>query len=348
MLALAANIGVSTMVGSFRVTFLGWLDQRLASELYVTASTPDEATALAAYLAPRTEAILPITSVPVTLGDRPADLFGIVDHSTYRDHWPLLSGTSTVWTDLAQGRAVLVNEQLARRSDLSLGDPVTLTPGLTLPIAGVFSDYGNPNGQAIIGFDLFQATFPDRPTLRIALRLPLAEAQPLANDLRETFGLPDTAVVNQVEVKRFSLDVFDRTFQVTGALNVLTLAVAAFAILTSLLTLAGMRRPQLAPVWAIGLTRRRLSWIELGRAVFLAALTFLVAIPVGLVLAWALLAIVNVEAFGWRLPMRIFPGDWIWLGLSALVAAGLAAALPALHLRRIAPDQLLRVFAHDR
>ena len=33
LLALAANIGVSTMVGSFRLTFTGWLDQRLVSEL---------------------------------------------------------------------------------------------------------------------------------------------------------------------------------------------------------------------------------------------------------------------------------------------------------------------------
>ncbi|CAH2408876.1 hypothetical protein MES5069_740029 [Mesorhizobium escarrei] len=32
LLALAANVGVSTMVGSFRLTFSGWLDQRLASE----------------------------------------------------------------------------------------------------------------------------------------------------------------------------------------------------------------------------------------------------------------------------------------------------------------------------
>jgi len=35
LLALSANIGVATMVGSFRTTFTGWLDQRLASELYV-------------------------------------------------------------------------------------------------------------------------------------------------------------------------------------------------------------------------------------------------------------------------------------------------------------------------
>ena len=39
LLALAANIGVGTMVASFRLTFTGWLDQRLASELYVSGRT---------------------------------------------------------------------------------------------------------------------------------------------------------------------------------------------------------------------------------------------------------------------------------------------------------------------
>ena len=34
MLALATNIGVGTMVSSFRQTFVGWLDQRLVSEFY--------------------------------------------------------------------------------------------------------------------------------------------------------------------------------------------------------------------------------------------------------------------------------------------------------------------------
>ncbi|MCF6115134.1 FtsX-like permease family protein, partial [Mesorhizobium muleiense] len=43
LLALAVNVGVSTMVSSFRLTFTGWLDQRLASELYVTARTEAEA-----------------------------------------------------------------------------------------------------------------------------------------------------------------------------------------------------------------------------------------------------------------------------------------------------------------
>ncbi|WP_227286484.1 ABC transporter permease [Boseongicola sp. H5] len=348
LLALAANIGVSTMVGSFRGTFTGWLDQRLASELYVTARTPSEATAIRATLLPRTDAVLPIVSAPVTLAGQPAELYGIADHATYRDNWPLLSAAPDVWAQVAAGEAALINEQLSRRERLSIGDPVTLQPGWALPIAGVYSDYGNPVGQAIIGLDLFTDRFPDIPQLRMAIRVPADRVPAVADALRAEFDLPTANLIDQEEIKRFSLRIFEQTFLVTGALNILTLGVASLALLTSLLTLAGMRLPQLAPIWALGQTRAALARAELARTTLLAFLTFALAIPVGLALAWVLLAVVNVEAFGWRLPMQIFPVDWLRLGLYALLAALLAAAWPAWRLAHIAPSTLLKVFAHER
>jgi putative ABC transport system permease protein len=348
MLALAANIGVSTMVGSFRVTFLGWLDQRLASELYVTAPTPEDATRLLTFLDGRADAILPIISAETRLMDAPAEVFGIVDHPTYRDHWPLLAATPDVWDSVARGEGLLINEQLARRHDIPLGTPIAVTPSLILPVTGIYSDYGNTSGQAIIGHDLFQATFPDIPLTRFALRVAPVQAADLATTLRTEFSLSDDAVVNQTQVKAFSIRVFEQTFRITGALNVLTLGVAAIALLTSLLTLANMRLPQLAPVWAIGITRAQLARIELIRSVILAALTFVLALPVGLALAWVLLAVVNVEAFGWRLPMQLFPTDWLWLFALALIAATLAAAWPARRLATLPPTTLLKVFSGDR
>ena len=57
------------------------------------------------------------------------------------------------------------------------------------------------------------------------------------------------------------------------------------AMLMSLLTLADLRVPQLAPVWALGLTRRGIGRLELIRAGVFAALVCVVALPVGLALA---------------------------------------------------------------
>ena len=346
LLALAANIGVSTMVGSFRHTFLGWLDQRLTSELYVTAPSSAEAAALMQILTPDVDAILPIVSAEMRLFDRPAEIFGVLDHPTYRQAWPLLSAAPNAWDQLATGDAVLINEQLSRRENLRVGDIIDIADGL--PIVGIYSDYGNPNGQAITSLSRFLETFPNVLPHRFAIRIAPEEAPALATRLRDEFGLPPDAVTNQAQVKAFSIAVFDQTFRVTGALNILTLGVAGIALLTSLLTLANLRLPQLAPIWAIGTSRATLAGLEMARSLALATITFLLALPVGLALAWVLLTLVNVEAFGWRLPMRVFPSDWLSLFALALLAAGLAALGPTLRLARMPPARLTQVFAQER
>ncbi|SNS56583.1 ABC transporter permease [Tropicimonas sediminicola] len=346
LLALATNIGVSTMVSSFRLSFTGWLDQRLVSDLYVTARSEADGEALRAWLAPRADAVLPIWPVDLPLAGAPGELYGIIDHAVYRDHWPLLRSTPDTWDAVMEGRGVLINEQLARRENLRLGAPLALGPDWELPISGVYSDYGNPIGQAVVAREALLAHHPDVSKLRHGIVT--ADPDALRRALLEDYGLPEANLIDQARLKATSLQIFERTFTVTGALNVLTLSVAGFAILTALLTLSTMRLPQLAPVWALGLTRRRLARLEILRTLALATLTFLAALPVGLALAWCLLAVVNVEAFGWRLPMFLFPGQWGALFALALAAAALAAALPTRRLARTAPSQFLKVFADER
>jgi len=348
LLAMSANVGVSTMVSSFRLTFVGFLDQRLASELYVRTDSPAEARAFVDFAGPRAGAILPLMSVEGTVAGLPSEIFGARDDATYRENWALLSRTPSAWDDLARGAGVLVNEQLARRAGLALGDRIDVGGAQDLPVLGVYGDYGNPIGQVILGEALFRDLWPEVEPLNFGIRLPPEEVPGFVAAAREDLGLPEQAFVDQASIKALSLRVFDRTFTVTGALNVLTLAVAGFAILMSLLTLAALRIPQLAPVWALGVGRRVIGRIELGRAVLLAALTTLAALPLGLALAWALLAVVNVEAFGWRLPMYLFPLDYLRLGGLALLASVLAALWPARRLSRTPPAELLKVFSNER
>jgi len=347
LLAMSANVGVSTMVSSFRLTFTGFLDQRLASELYVRTENEAQAAALEAFAEPRTEIILPIQSAKALIAGQPSEVFGSRDHTTYRDNWVLLQQAPQAWDTTFAGQTVLINEQLSRRAGLGVGDEVVLqeTP---FAIAGVFGDYGNPIGQVVLGAEVFATLYPAVTPQRFGLRMDPAAVPDFVAALEDATGIPASQAVNQAEIKAISLAVFDRTFTVTSALNVLTLAVAGFAILMSLLTLASMRVPQLAPAWAMGMTRRQIGRLELLRAVMLALLTAVVALPLGLALAWALLAVVNVAAFGWKLPMYLFPLDYARMGLLALLAAALAALWPARRLARTPPADLLKVFSNER
>lgn len=348
LLALAANVGVGTMVSSFRQTFVGWLDQRLASELYVTARSEEESAKIKTWLVSRADAVLPIWNFGSEIAGLPATIYGVADHATYRDNWPLLSSDPDVWDRLARGEGVLVNEQLARRQKFRLGDGITLPGGWQTRIVGVYSDYGNPTGQVMIGIEQLVKRYPEASRLRYAIGVDPVKAQTLAEELRAAFDLPEQNLIDQAAIKKLSLNTFDRTFTVTAALNVLTLGVAGLAMFASLLTLSYMRLTQVAPVWAMGVTRFKLATLEVARSILLAALTAVVALPLGLGLAWILLSVVNVEAFGWRLPMHFFPAEWFRLGWLALLAAFSAAALPAMRLARLTPTQLLKVFADER
>lgn len=353
LLALSINIGVGTMVQSFRTTFLAWLDQRLTAEIYLNAGTPEQSDAVLAYLAeaPGVSAILPIWNVEIRYRDWPVEVFGFRDHSTYRDNWPLLAKTPSVWPDVAAGKGVLINEQMARKFELGLNAELILVSEsgpLTTRVLGIYSDYGNPAGQVMMAVDRLVELWPSVQKTRFGLRVAPPQKARLLAELERRFNFREGALIDQEALKNVSKSVFERTFAVTLALNALTLAVAGIAMLTSLLGLSQARLPQLAPVWALGITRRRLALIELAKTVTLALLTSLLAIPLGLLVAWILLAIINVEAFGWRLPMLLFPLDWLRLLALSLLTAIVASAYPAVKLRRMPAADLLKVFANER
>ncbi len=344
LLALAVNVGVGTMVESFSRTFLVWLDGRLAADIYVNAASDAQATEIRAWLRERGEvtAVLPGGRADTQLAGMPVEVLGLPDHPTYRDNWPLLESSDNAWVRLRPGDACLVSEQLARREKLSIRDRIEVpAPGGTWPleIVGIYADYGNPKGQIAVNFAALTRRFPETPLTRLGLRVEPSAVPALISALQAKFGLDDRNVADQATMKAESKRIFSRTFSVTSALNAFTLGVAGIALLTSLLTLANSRLPQLAPLWAIGITRKKLAAIELLKTMSVALITALFALPLGLLVAWCLLAIVNVKAFGWRLPFHVFPVQLLALLGVALVAAFLAALLPVLRLARMQPAE---------
>jgi putative ABC transport system permease protein len=234
--------------------------------------------------------------------------------------------------------------------NLAIGDRIAVpTPrgDWTLDVAGIYADYGNPKGQIAVNVVALVRQFPDTPQTRIGLRVDPRDVPALMTALSQQFGLDGRNVVDQATVKAESTRIFNRTFAVTNALNAFTLGVAGVALLTSLLTLANSRLPQLAPLWGIGVTRRRLAGIELTKTMSVALITALLALPLGLGVAWCLIAIVNVKAFGWRLPFHVFPLQLVKL-LCVAMAASLAASLPPVaRLARMQPANLVKVFANE-
>ncbi|AZE90083.1 ABC transporter permease [Pseudomonas orientalis] len=352
LLALAANIGAGSMTSGFRSTFNNWLEQRLTAELYLNPQNPAQAQHLQTWLAqqPRVQAVLPGWQVAVQLQGWPAEVFGVVDDPTYRQHWPLLEAASTPWDRLLQDDSVMLSEQLARRLNVRLGDAVKIpTPqGPWSPkIVGIYADYGNPKGHLLVNAKHLLTHWPTLSPVRFNLRVAPQDVPPLVREVQREFALEDSRIVDQQQLKGWSSQVFERTFAATAALNSLTLGVAGVALFISLLTQSQSRLGQLAPLWALGVTRRQLMLLNLGQTWLLAVLTLVLALPLGLLLAWCLDAVINVQAFGWRLPLQVFPWQLAQLMGLAMLATLLASAWPLWQLYRSRPADLLRTFAHE-
>jgi putative ABC transport system permease protein len=353
LLALAVNVGVGTMVESFSRTFITWLDGRLAADVYINAADDAQAIAIKTWLRdrPEVDAILPGGRAETQIDGAPVEIFGLADHATYRDRWPLLQSADRAWIRLRAGDTGFISEQLARRMKLAVGDRIEIpAPGgsWTLEVVGIYADYGNPKGQIAVNFAALTRRFPGIPLTRMGLRVAPAAVPALISALQDKFALDSRNLVDQATLKAESTRIFNRTFAVTAALNAFTLGVAGVALLTSLLTLSNSRLPQLAPLWAIGITRRRLAAIELLKTLSVALITALLALPLGLLVAWCLLAVVNVKAFGWRLPFHVFPLQLLELLGVAMAAALIAALLPVLRLARMRPAAMVKIFANER
>ena len=353
LLALAANVGAGSMTEGFRQTFTGWLDQRLAAELYVRPRDQAQADAVLAALEaePSVRATTAVVDLELDIAGGPVELAGIPDDPLYRRHWPLLQARDGPWDALAGGGTLMLSEQLARRLGVGLGDTVRLaTPaGEWHPrVVAVYADYGNPRGHVLADIEEVRRRWPGVPVTRIAARVAPEQVDAIAVRLRQDFALGEDRVVDQSRLKGWATQVFERTFTATTALNTLTLGVAGVALFIALLTQAEGRLAQLAPLWAVGVERARLMRLNAGQTWLLAGLTLVLALPLGILLAWCLVAVINVQAFGWRLPLRVFPAQLLELAGWALLATWLASAWPLWKLWRSRPVDLLGVFANER
>ncbi|MFJ4068632.1 ABC transporter permease [Pseudomonas sp. NPDC089996] len=351
LLALAASVGVGGMTEGFRRTFVGWLDQRLAADLYVTPRDSTQALQIYQHVQqdPDVTAVLPGWRVEWRLQQWPVQVQGVIDHPFYRSHWPLLEQAPDAWQQLAKGQGAMFSEQLARRLGVGIGDQVQLPgePPQGMRVVGIHADYGNPKGHALVNADWLRRHAATASLNGLSLLIRPGKVATVKADLQQRYSLDESQLVEQASLKAWSTQIFSRTFAVTAALNSLTLGVAGVALFISQLTLGQQRLGQLAPLWALGVPRRWLAWLSLGQTLMLSGFTVLLAIPLGLLLAWCLVAVVNVQAFGWRLPWHVFASQLAQLAALGVLTSLLASAWPLWQLARRQPSDLLRRFADE-
>jgi putative ABC transport system permease protein len=158
--------------------------------------------------------------------------------------------------------------------------------------------------------------------------------------------VPEDAMVQVVSgesIKNNILEVFDKTFAITLALQVLTAIVALTGILNSIMSLLMERTREMGILRACGAEPRQTRRLLLTECFFNGWIAGMAALPFGLFLAWVLIAIVNQRSFGWTYDMALSPGVFIQaLVFSSLAALG-AGIFPAINAGKTDIPEALRM-----
>jgi putative ABC transport system permease protein len=346
MVAVSVTIGVNIMINSFRHTVVIWLEQTLQGDIYVSApsltasqspSTPIDPAVIQALQA-RPE-IARVDTLRAVSSDSPYGLIQLAatQNPQYGEERLYLATDRPppeIWGAMQSG-AVLVSEPFMRRADLPRsGGQVTLDTDQgphTFPVVGIFYDYASSQGTVVMSLDTYRRWWQDDALTALALRLrPDSDADALARTLQgELAPIQRLLVRPNQALRRDVLLIFDRTFAITSALQLLATVVAFIGVLSALLSLLLEKQRELGILRAVGLTVRQLWGLVMLETGLMGAVAGLLAMPTGFVLALILVYIINQRAFGWTLQMQVGPAPFIQALIVAVVAALLAGLYPA-------------------
>jgi putative ABC transport system permease protein len=136
--------------------------------------------------------------------------------------------------------------------------------------------------------------------------------------------------------------VFDRTFTITRTLRLIALLVAFTGVIGALLALALERRREIAILRATGMLPRQVAALVVLQTGLMGLLAGVLALPIGFVIAWLLVHVINRRSFGWSVDFVVAASPLQEAVGIALLAALLAGLGPARSMSRMNTAEALR------
>jgi putative ABC transport system permease protein len=214
-----------------------------------------------------------------------------------------------------------------------------------LPVAGIFFDYRSDQGLIVMHRRLYDRLWRDHSSTSLGLYLnPGADVKAVRAEVDRRLAeirQPLTVRSNR-EIRDASLETFERTFAITQVLRLLAVGVAFIGIVSALMALQAERGRELAVLRATGLTPRQTGALVLIQTAFMGLMAGVLAIPLGLAVAVALVRVINLKSFGWTMDLSVSLSPLVVAVLLSLLAALLAGWYPARLAMRTQPAAALR------
>jgi putative ABC transport system permease protein len=356
MVALSVTVGVSVMVQSFRGAVAEWLGQTLRADAYVSAASLVAArneARLPRALAERLRAVPGVAAVGTARGvtvpsGSDSVRLTVLDVDPRRHGPRLLAGDpERAFAAFQNDEAVLVSEPFAYKRAVGVGGTLTLDTdrgSRRFPVAGVFRDYGSDVGSVMISRRSYDRYFDDPYISSVALyAAPGVSVDALVAAARAVARPGEELLVRSNRALReAALEVFDHTFEVTSVLRLLALIVAAFGVTSALMALELDRTRELGVLRALGFTGGQVGALVTIETGLLGLVAGVLALPLGLVLAWVLVFVINRRSFGWTMDLALTPGALALAPALGIVAGLVGGLYPAWLMSRASPAQALR------
>ena len=381
MVAVSVIVGVSVMVGSFRLTVVQWLDQTLQADIYVTPPNSTANTVFGRLDLGVMETVKGWPEVERTVTYSDTDVEAIAfNHSLGLDDATDEIGTDEIgigrlvklvsaggdvsagqrpyawirddvknpWPQLEAGEGVIISEALMLRAGV-FDPPETITfetpqgPS-TFPVLAVFYDYSSDRGTILLDRKIYEERWQDAGVSSLGVFVKEGvDVESVVDRLQDRFkGEQTLSVRSNRTLRQGSLEIFDRTFAITGALRLLAVVVAFIGVLSALMSLQLERTRELGILRATGMTPGQLWQLTVWETGLMGSLAGTFAMPLGYGLAWILIDVINVRSFGWTLQMQVQPSYFWQAWLVAVVAALLAGLYPAWRMGQVAIADAIR------
>lgn len=349
-IAISATIGVGVMISSFRTAVDGWLGDRISADIYI--STQGYGDEFNKQEIDKLRTLPEVRSVGVANWtwlqgpDGRARIFAV----DYGEHafsgYRFKTQVNDVWKQFRTG-GVIVSEPYAWKHGVGTGDQLEFwnnNASIQMPVVGVFYDYSSDRGIVVMHRDIYVANFDDQTITTVALYTdPESDLDSLENTATTILVSPNFNFWQARGLHEASMEVFDQTFAITAVLRSLAVVVAIIAVVSTLAMIQIDREREFKIQTAVGFTVREIWLSASAEAGVMGFIAGLLSIPVGLLLTWMLIWIVNQRSFGWTMDMLIDGSILVEAVVLAVVAALLAGILPAWRLAKRAPIPTLQM-----
>ena len=356
VIAVSATIGIGVMIDSFRGTVVRWLESTLRSDVYLgipgrgggfSGGDLDPDVALRAARLPGVERVNLLRRTEVPSPDGPVRMVVLGTDLPGLDGYELKEGRpGEAWPAFQERDAVVVSEPFAHRHEIGAGDVLRLRTSSgerEFSVAGVYYDYASDLGLVLMSRKTYLRHWRDRPLTGFSVDLrPGADLEETIRRLRTVAGGAGLSIQSNQALKKISMEIFDRTFQITSVLRLVSGLVAFIGVLSALMALQLERARELGVLRANGLTPGQVWHLVTSQTGLMGLAAGLLSIPVGLALAAIMIFVINRRSFGWTIRMEVDPMILVGAMALALGAALLAGIYPAWKMARTSPALALR------